>query len=94
MRGTNYDDDDDDDDVDDDYDGWSPQKYSQTPLMQSHGHGRGQSQARPSPPPPPQIKCELGLENSRLKNKTPGRRATSPREVITFFATQTCRSQG
>ena len=99
MRGTNYDDDDDDDDddVDDDYDGWCPQEYSQTPLIQSHRHGRGQSQARPSPhtphPTPPE-KCELGLENSRLKNKTPGRRATSPREVITFFATQTCRLQG
>lgn len=94
MRGTNYDDDDDDDDVDDDYDGWSPQEYSQTPLIQSHGHGRGQSQARPSPPPKKKKKCELELENSRLKNKTPGRRATSPREVITFFATQSCRSQG
>ena len=58
---------------------------------------RGPNSGRPPPPPPPQKKkkkCELGLENSRLKNKTPGRRATSPREVITFFATQTCRSQG
>ena len=45
-------------------------------------------------PPTQKKKCELELENSRLKNKTPGRRATSPREVITFFVTQTCRSQG
>ena len=56
---------------------------------------KGPKSGPPLPsPPPPKKKYELGLENSRLKNKTPGRRATSPREVITFFATQTCRSQG